>query len=84
MNKLTWSQIKDYIYIASIVVMVLFYLRDEAKEKATLEVTLSEVRADVSEIKSIQNVKFQTYDQYWIQNTANITRIVTVLELNAD
>ena len=64
--------------------MVLFYFRDEAKEKATLEVSLKEVRADVSEIKSIQNIKFNKYDQYWIQNTKNITRIVTVLELSSD
>ena len=64
--------------------MVLFYFRDEAKEKATMEVTLKEVRDDVSEIKSAQNTKFQKYDTYWIENTKNITRIVTVLELDAN
>jgi len=82
--KLTWQQIKDYVYIITIILMVVFYFRDEAKEKATMEVTLKEVRDDVSEIKSAQNTKFRTYDQYWIKNTENITRIVTVLELDSD
>ena len=82
--KITWTNIKDYVYAISIVLMVLFYFRDEAKEKATMEVTLEEVRKDVSEIKSTQQIKFRTYDTYWIQNTKNITRIVTVLELDAD
>lgn len=82
--KLTWKNIKDYVYAISIILMVLFYFRDEAKEKATMEVTLEEVRKDVSEIKSVQQIKFRTYDTYWIENTKNITRIVTVLELDSD
>lgn len=82
--KITWARIKDYVYAITIILMVIFYFRDEAKEKATMEVTLEEVRKDVSEIKSAQNVKFQRYDTYWIENTKNITRIVTVLELDAD
>lgn len=82
--KLTWKQIKDYVYIISIILMVVFYFRDEAKEKAVMEVTLKEVRDDVSEIKSLQNNKFRTYDQYWIENTKSITRIITVLELDSD
>jgi hypothetical protein len=82
--KITWQKAKDFIYLGTILFMIIFYFRDEAKEKATMEVTLQEVREDVLEIKSAQNVKFRTYDQYWIQNTENITRIVTVLELDAD
>ena len=82
--KLTWSKIRDYVWAITIILMVLFYFRDEAKEKATMEVTMKEVRDDVSEIKSKQDIKFRTYDQYWIKNTENITRIVTVLELDSE
>jgi len=82
--KLTWAQIKDYIYIGTIIIMVMFYFRDEAREKATLEVTLKEVRDDVSEIKSEQTLKFNKYDTYWIENTKSISRIITVLELDSD
>lgn len=81
--KITWAKVKDYAYAISIILMVLFYFRDEAKEKATIEITLEEVRKDVSEIKSKQDIKFNTYDAYWIKNTENITRIVTVLELDS-
>lgn len=82
--KITWKNIKDYVYIATIIISIGYHFIDKAKEKATTVVTLEEVRKDVSEIKSAQNVKFQKYDTYWIKNTENITRIVTILELDAD
>ena len=82
--KITWAKIKDYVYIAVLITGALLWWRDEVKEDAVNEAALSELQEDVSEIKSTQNIKFQKYDEYWIKNTENITRIVTVLELDAD
>ena len=77
-------KIKDYIYIATLLIGALLWWRDDVKEDAVTEAAMSELQKDVSEIKSTQDIKFNTYDTYWIQNTKNITRIVTVLELPAD
>ncbi len=79
-----WAKIKDYVYIGAMVIGALLWWRDEVKEDAVVEAAMSELQKDVSEIKSTQQIKFNTYDTYWIQNTKNITRIVTVLELPAD
>ena len=82
--KVTWKNIKDYVYIVTILISIGYHFVDKARAEATTIVTLEEVRKDVSEIKSTQGKKFNTYDTYWIENTKNITRIVTVLELDAD
>ena len=41
--KLTWQNIKDIIYVITIVVGVLLFLRDEAKDEALIEVTLNQL-----------------------------------------
>ena len=79
--KITWIRIKDYIYIGALIIGALLWWRDEVKEDAVVEATMSELQKDMSEVKSKQNIKFNQYDQYWIQNTENITHVTTLLEL---
>lgn len=82
-KKITWSRIKEYVYIGTIVIGALLFWRDEVKEDALTEATLIQLQKDVSKIKSTQDTKFYQYDQYWIINTANITAITTTLGIVA-
>ena len=81
--KLTWARIKDYVYIATILLSIGYHFIDKAKEKTKaeviLEVTLKEMQKDVSEIKSTQQIKFNQYDIYWNETTESMAVISHIL-----
>jgi hypothetical protein len=76
--------LKDYIYIATLVIGALLWWRDEVKDQATAEADLRSMHEDVSEIKSKLNVKFNQYDLYWMEQKEVNGSVITALGLEPE
>ena len=69
---------KDAIYVLTIIIMVMFWFRDEAKEEVELEVTMREIAKDVAEIKT----KINRHEEYWLNQMGVNTRLITIADLS--
>jgi len=82
--KITWKNIKDYVYIGAMIIGALLWWRDEVKEDAVNAAALTELKNDVSEIKSTQQVKFGIYDTYWIEQTKSMATVTAILGVSSE
>ena len=78
--KINWKIVERFVYIATILVGVIFYIRDAGRDKAIIETTMNVVLEDVKEIKKELN----KYDEYWIQQTEINGRIIMYIELDSN
>ncbi len=76
---MNWKIIERIVYIATILIGVALYIRDEAKEKATIETTMVNFSDDVEEIKD----KLNKHDGYWIEQMEINGRVITWIELDS-
>jgi hypothetical protein len=80
MDSKTKEWIKWAVWVGSILIGVIFWFRDEAKEKATTEVTLQNMEEKIDRVLEKQ----KTYDGYWHEQTEINGRIVTWMELDGE
>ena len=78
-KKLRWRWLERSIYLLTIVVGIQFYIRDEAVEKATMEVTIVTVTDDIGEIKD----KLDEYGKYWLEQRGINARIITYIDVTS-
>ena len=79
--KLTWSKIKDYVYLATIACGVMFHFIDKAKSNTTYEVTFVIHQQDYEEFKNETKQKIREYDKRWEEDSKGDERVTTLLEL---
>jgi len=78
--EITWKKIERTVYILTILVGVIFYIQDEAKEKATTDLTIVVHTEDIQEIKS----KLERNEEYWLEQKEVNGAIITALSLDVD
>lgn len=77
--KVNWKIVERVIYLSTILIGIIFYVRDEAKEKAVIETSMQDVSEDVRDIKK----KLEKNDQYWRKQTEINGRIIMYIELDS-
>lgn len=78
--KVTWRNIERIVYICTILIGVIFYARDEAKEEATIETEMVNMADDIKEMRS----KLNDHDGYWLEQKEVNGAIVTALSLDVE
>lgn len=74
-----WKWVERGIYIFTLIIMVLFWMRDEAKEDAVIETDMKNLADDVSDI----NKKLDRNEEYW-QNQNRINgRVITYIDIDS-
>lgn len=77
--KATWIKIKDYVYIATILIGALLWLRDEAKEDAVVETNMQNLINDIADI----NKKLDRNEEYWINQNEINGRVITYIDIDS-
>ena len=77
--KINWKIVERVIYLSTILIGIIFYVRDEAKEKAVIETSMQDVSEDVRDIKK----KLDENDEYWRKQTEINGRIIMYIELDS-
>ena len=77
--KLTWTKIKDYVYIATILIGAIFWVRDEAKEGAVIETNMQNIVDDIADI----NKKLDRNEEYWINQNEINGRVITYIDIDS-
>lgn len=78
--EIKWSKIKDWIYLATIALAVLYHFYDEGQEKATTDVTIVVHTEDIAEIKQI----LKDHGGYWLEQKEINGAIVTALGIDVE
>jgi len=79
MNEKKWKWVERGVYLFTFVTMIVFYMVDEAKEKAVTETNLTNILSDVEEI----NKKLYRYETYWINQNQINGRVVAYIDLDS-
>jgi hypothetical protein len=82
--KITWKNIKEYVYIATIVIGVMFHFVDKAKSTTTYQVTFVIHQQDYEKFKLETKEKLKDYDKRWDEDIKGDERVFTMLELLTD
>ena len=63
---ITWKNIKEYIYIATIILSVGYHFIDEAKESTTVDMTIQHQDEKLDEILET----LSDHEKYWLEQMA--------------
>jgi len=77
--KVNWRTAERIIWSLTILVGILFYVRDEAAEKAITEHTLADVLSEVDDI----NKKLDRHESYWINQNQINGRVITYIDIDS-
>lgn len=80
MKKLTFAKIKDIIYIAGIIIGVLFWYRDEVKEDTVQEEQMKTVQKNQEEILKT----LHEHGNYWIEQQELNGRVTMYITLDSE
>ena len=76
--KIEWRTVERIVWLLTIIVGVLLFIRDEAKDRATIENEVAHMREEVKEI----NKKLERYGEYWMEQKEVNGAVIRAL--NAD
>ena len=78
--ELKWANIKEYVYIATIILSIGYHFIDEAKEKATVDADMKHMAQELKEV----NKKLDKYGDYWLEQKEVNGAIITALSLDVE
>ena len=72
-------KIKDYIYIATLLIGALLWWRDDVKEDAVVEANMINLVGEVEDI----NDKLDRHEKYWINQNEINGRVITYIDIDS-
>ena len=75
-----WRSIERVVYVATILVGVIFYVRDEARERAVSETIVNSLLEEVEEI----NTKLEKHGDYWLEQKEVNGAVITALSIDVE
>ena len=76
---ISWRTIERVVFLVTILTGVIFYIRDEAKERAVRETTVENLMEKMDEM----NNKLDRHETYWKNQSEINGRVITYIDIDS-